>query len=174
MLVGPHCGKAARILPKLSAVVPGRMPSSLVRITSFVSPSGPKTLVLIGTISSSNRPACWALSALWKLSAAYLSISSRVMLKSCETFSEVQPIGCMQSAASWDWLTTASSKGFSRASPPMLMLSAPSAMPTSIEPVVMALAISAVAWRPEEQNRFMEEAPAVLGKPAARAAARSL
>lgn len=47
-------------------------------------------------------------------------------------------------------------------------------MPTWIEPELMALAMSCVALRPDEQNRFSEYAAAVLGKPAARAAARSL
>jgi hypothetical protein len=54
------------------------------------------------------------------------------------------------------------------------MLSAPMAMPISMLPLVMALAMSAVALRPEEQKRLTELAPAVLGKPAARAAVRSL
>jgi hypothetical protein len=48
------------------------------------------------------------------------------------------------------------------------------AMPTAMEPVEMACAMSAVALRPEEQKRLTEEAPAVLGKPAAREAARAL
>jgi hypothetical protein len=100
VVVGPHCGKATRILPRLSAVVPGRMPSSWVRVTSFHSPLASWILVLMGTISSANRPAFWARSARWKLSAAYLSISSRVTPKSRLTFSLVQPMGCMQSEAS--------------------------------------------------------------------------
>lgn len=48
------------------------------------------------------------------------------------------------------------------------------AMPTSMEPDEMAWAMSAVALRPEEQKRLMDEALVVLGKPAARAAARAL
>lgn len=156
VVVGPHWGNAARTLPRPSAVVPGRMPSSLVRVTSFHSPSGPWILVVMGTISSSNRPAFCARSARWKLSAAYLSISSLVMLKSRLTFSLVQPMGCIQSAASWLWAMTASSKGFSRRSPPWDMLSAPQAMPTSMEPLEMEWAMSAVAFRPEEQKRFTE------------------
>lgn len=174
VVVGPHWGKATLILPRVSAVVPGRMPSSLVRTTSLTSPSGPLTLVLMGTISSSKRPSFWAFSARWKLSAAYLSISSLVIPKSRLTFSLVHPMGCMVSAASWLAEVTASSKGLSRASPPMVMDSAPIAIPTSMLPAEMALAISAVALSPEEQKRLTEEAPETLGMPAAREAARSL
>jgi len=132
------------------------------------------TLVRMGTISSSNQPAPCALSARWKLSAAYLSISSLEIPKSRLTFSLVHPMGCMQSSDSWLCLVTSPSNGWSRASPPTVIDSAPRAMPISIEPVVIACAISAVALRPEEQKRLTEEAPAVLGKPAERAAARSL
>lgn len=108
----------------------------------------------MGTISSSNRPAFWAASARRKLSVAYLSISSRVTLKSRLTFSLVQPMGCMQSTDSCDLEVTASSKGFSRASPPMDMDSAPTARPISMEPLLMAWAMSATALRPDEQKRF--------------------
>jgi hypothetical protein len=41
-------------------------------------------------------------------------------------------------------------------------------------PKAIWFAISCVALRPEEQNRFTVEAAVVFGKPAARAAARSL
>lgn len=174
MVQFPHCGNAARILDRPSAVVPGRIPSSLVRVTSTHWPSLSCTFVVMGTISSSDHPAFCAFSARWKLSAANLSMSSLVTLKSRLTFSLVHPMGCMQSAASWLLATTASSKGLSRRSPPIDMFSAPQAMPTSMEPEEMAWAMSAVALRPEEQNRLTELAPAVLGKPAARAAARSL
>jgi hypothetical protein len=43
-----------------------------------------------------------------------------------------------------------------------------------IEPPEMALEMSSIALRPEEQKRFTEEAVVVLGKPAARAADRTL
>lgn len=71
---GPQSGNAARILPSPSAVVPFLIPSSFVSVTS-----SPPTLVLIGTISSSNHPASCAASAFLKLSAAYRSISSLEM-----------------------------------------------------------------------------------------------
>lgn len=47
-------------------------------------------------------------------------------------------------------------------------------MPTEMEPLEIEWAMSAMAFRPEEQKRLTEEAPAVLGKPAAREAARTL
>jgi hypothetical protein len=47
-------------------------------------------------------------------------------------------------------------------------------MPMVIEPPEMALEMSSIALRPEEQKRFTEEAVVVLGKPAARAADRTL
>lgn len=156
VVVGPHWGNATLILARLSAVVPGRIPSSRVRSTSLTSPSSPLILALIGTISSSNQPSFCAFSARWKLSAAYLSISSLLIPKSLLTFSLVQPIGSMQSAASWLWEVTASSNGLSRLSPPIDIASAPMAIPTSILPVVMAFAMSAVALRLEEQKRLIE------------------
>jgi hypothetical protein len=48
------------------------------------------------------------------------------------------------------------------------------ATPISMEPSAMALAMSWVALRPEEQKRFREYAPEVLGIPAAREAARTM
>ncbi len=48
------------------------------------------------------------------------------------------------------------------------------AMPTSILPLEIWFAMSAVAFRPDEQKRLTLEAPDVMGKPAARDAARSL
>jgi hypothetical protein len=53
------------------------------------------------------------------------------------------------------------------------MLSAPAPMPISIMPVLIALAMSTQAWRPEEHWRFSDLHDAVTGKPAARAAARN-
>jgi hypothetical protein len=53
------------------------------------------------------------------------------------------------------------------------MDSAPMARPTSMLPVAIWLAMSCVALRPEEQKRLTEEAAVVLGKPAARRAART-
>ena len=50
--------------------------------------------------------------------------------------------------------------------------SAPTAIPISISPDAIAFAISCVAFRLEEQKRAVEEAPVVLGNPAARDAAR--
>jgi hypothetical protein len=53
------------------------------------------------------------------------------------------------------------------------MLSVPAPMPISIMPVLMALAMSTQAWRPEEHWRFSDLHEVVTGKPAARAAARN-
>lgn len=80
----------------------------------------------------------------------------------------------MQSAASCVEERISGWKGFSRRSPPTDMDSAPKAMPISMEPSAIWFAMSCVALSPEEQKRFTVEAPDVLGKPAARAAARSL
>jgi hypothetical protein len=55
---------------------------------------------------------------------------------------------------------------------PKVMDSAPTATPTSIAPVRIWLAMSWIALRPEAQKRLTDEAPAVCGMPAARAAAR--
>jgi len=59
-----------------------------------------------------------------------------------------------------------------RRSPPSVMDSAPIATPISIAPVMIWLAISWVALRPELQKRLVEYAAEVTGKPAAREAAR--
>jgi len=88
------------------------------------------------------------------------------------TFSEVCPMGCMQSAASW-FLRSSGWKGRSRRSPPTDIISAPRAIPMSMLPEAIWFATSWVALRPEEQNRFTVEAAVVLGNPAARAAART-
>ena len=64
VLRSPYWGKAGRILLRDSKVVPWRGPSSLVKVTSFISPVfGSLTFVLNGTISSSNHPAFCARSA---------------------------------------------------------------------------------------------------------------
>jgi hypothetical protein len=54
------------------------------------------------------------------------------------------------------------------------MLSAPTAIPTSIEPARIWLAIFWMASRPEEQNRLETEAAVVTGKPAARTEERAM
>jgi len=46
------------------------------------------------------------------------------------------------------------------------------AIPTSIDPLMIWLAISWTAFSPELQKRLTDEAPAVFGRPAAREAAR--
>lgn len=51
--------------------------------------------------------------------------------------------------------------------------SAPIAIPHSMCPRLIWFAISWTALRPEEQNRLTEAAAVVLGKPAARDAART-
>lgn len=129
-------------------------------------------MVVMGTISSSNQPAFWATSARRKLSTAYSSCCRREMLKSLPTFSEVWIMGCLQSAASW----LASISGEKTVLSPVAfdMLSPPSAMPMSMLPVVIWLAMSCTALSPDEQNRFTALAPEVCGKPAASMAARTL
>jgi hypothetical protein len=48
------------------------------------------------------------------------------------------------------------------------------AIPISMLPFDIWLAMSCVAFRPEEQNRFTEEAAVVFGNPAASEAARTM
>ena len=48
------------------------------------------------------------------------------------------------------------------------------ATPHSMLPAVIWLAISCTAFRPEEQKRLTEDAALVVGKPAAREAARAM
>lgn len=43
-----------------------------------------------------------------------------------------------------------------------------------MEPSEIALEMSSIAFRPDEQKRFTDEAVVVFGKPAARAADRTL
>ena len=81
-------------------------------------------------------------------------------------------MGCMQSAESW-FAMMASWKG-ETGMPVVDMDSAPMAMPQSMLPVEIWLAMSWTAFRPEEQKRLTLLAPAVLGMPAARAAARMM
>jgi len=54
------------------------------------------------------------------------------------------------------------------------MLSAPMATPISMLPVWICAAMSWIAFRPEEQKRFTLLAAVVLGRPAAREAARAM
>lgn len=56
----------------------------------------------------------------------------------------------------------------------VLILSAPTAMPTSMEPARIWFAIFWMASRPEEQKRLETEAAVVAGKPAARTAERAM
>lgn len=56
----------------------------------------------------------------------------------------------------------------------VLMLSAPTAIPTSIEPAMIWLAMFWIASNPEEQNRLATDAAAVTGKPAAKTAERAM
>jgi len=81
-------------------------------------------------------------------------------------------MGCMQSAASW-FLKISGWKGSIR-SPPSLIDSAPIAIPMSMLPSAIWFAMSCVALSPDEQNLFTEDAPEVLGIPAAREAARTM
>ena len=55
----------------------------------------------------------------------------------------------------------------------VLILSAPTAIPTSIEPAMIWLAMFWTASNPEEQNRLATEAAAVTGNPAASTAERA-
>lgn len=48
------------------------------------------------------------------------------------------------------------------------------ATPQSMLPLLIWFAISCSALRPDEQNRLTDEAPEVLGNPAAKAAARTM
>lgn len=81
-------------------------------------------------------------------------------------------MGCRQSTASW--VFKISGWYGSRRSPPSLMDSAPIAIPMSMLPSAIWFAMSCVALSPEEQNLFTEDAPEVLGMPAAREAARTM
>jgi hypothetical protein len=54
------------------------------------------------------------------------------------------------------------------------MLSAPTAMPTSMEPARIWLAMFWMARRPDEQKRLETEAAVLTGKPAARTAERAM
>jgi hypothetical protein len=56
----------------------------------------------------------------------------------------------------------------------VLMLSAPTAMPTSMEPARIWLAMFWMARRPDEQKRLETEAAVLTGKPAARTAERAM
>src|SRR3569833_3492842 len=85
------------------------------------------------------------------------------MPKSRLTFSLVHPMGCRQSWVSWLRRVTFSSKGLTMPSPPAVMDSAPMAMPISMPPVAIWWAMSAVALSPDEQKRFTDNAPCVLG-----------
>ena len=117
VLPSPHCGNAPLIFPSASFVVPYRIPSSRVTVIVSVLPvAGSCFGTVRGAISVSKTPAIQsksviypesnhfqihfcAASALWKDSAASVSMSSREMLKSFATFSEVQPIGSIVSLA---------------------------------------------------------------------------
>lgn len=55
----------------------------------------------------------------------------------------------------------------------LLMLSAPTATPTSLDPAMIWFTMLWTANRPDEQSRLAIEAAAVTGKPAARAAERA-
>ncbi|SGY48116.1 BQ5605_C001g00615 [Microbotryum silenes-dioicae] len=103
----PHWGKAGRILLNPSAVESGRMPSSsLTRTGTRLALGAPSAegvegacRAVMGMISSAKMPDFWALPARWCEAAASSSILLRGTLRSLETFSEVHPIGCWQSAA---------------------------------------------------------------------------
>lgn len=82
-------------------------------------------------------------------------------------------MGCMQSAASW-FSRTEGWKGFIGVGSLTDISSAPKAIPISMLPLVIWFAMSCVAFNPDEQNRFTVDAAVVVGKPAARAAARTL
>ena len=62
----PSLAKAGFIFARESAVIPGLMPSSLETVM-VVSSSvfGSMYWVVMGAISASNLPACWASRALW-------------------------------------------------------------------------------------------------------------
>ncbi len=173
--LSPKSGKAGRILLNPSNVVPHRGPSSFVKVTFFTSPVlGSLTSVTIGTQSRHQTIQPFAQLPPGDNSPQRIYPASLVViLKSLPTFSDVCPMGCMQSCASWFWKTSGW-KGFSRRSPPMDIISAPMAMPISMLPEAIWFAMSCVALSPEEQNRFTVEAAVVFGKPAASAAARSL
>ena len=74
-------------------------------------------------------------------------------------------MGCMQSLALGS-LRISSWKGLARRSPPAVMDSAPTARPHSMLPMLIWLAMSWTALRPEEQKRLTDEAPAVVEYPA--------
>jgi hypothetical protein len=75
----------AGLMPLMpSLVVPSRMPSSLLTVTSLVvrpiTASATPALTVMGAISSSNLPAASAAQAFCWLAAPYSSITSRPML----------------------------------------------------------------------------------------------
>lgn len=104
VLAGCHCGNAGRTLPNVSGVEPVLIPSSsLMRTRSrgLGWPSSDLPLdcqTSMGSISALNAPVARARSAREWERAAKVSMASRVMLNSPATFSDVQPIGWMQSA----------------------------------------------------------------------------
>ena len=83
----PSLAKAGRSLASASSVVPWRGCSSASTVT------GPlRVSIVTGTISSLNRPAFCAASALFCEARANLSCSSRVICHFCATFSAVVPM----------------------------------------------------------------------------------
>lgn len=79
----------------------------------------------------------------------------------------------MQSFASSLESMISSTNGRLSLSFPSLNDSAPTTIPTSMIPVRISFAICCVAVKPDEQKREMLDAAEVLGKPAARVAARA-
>ena len=129
----------------VSAVVPGRMPSS--RQTTTSPPSGPGTVM--GMICPSKQPPAWAWAARRWLSTAMASISARLMPHWRATFSAVMPMVVYTSGR------CSASQGSASSAPTSMgtrdMDSTPPAMTTSSSPQRMALAAVAMVCRPEEQ-----------------------
>ena len=81
--IGCMAWKPGASLARPSSVVSGRLPSSLVsltvlRVVSFVFLSVTSIVVSIGTISSSNLPACWPAAVRSWLCSEYSSCASRL------------------------------------------------------------------------------------------------
>ncbi|MNT59381.1 hypothetical protein D3C72_1968850 [compost metagenome] len=84
----PSGEKAGRSLARVSAVVSGRMDSSILKdLVSFL-PTGTSTAMT----SCSKRPSLQALSASWWLRADHASCSSRVMPYSAATVEPWMPM----------------------------------------------------------------------------------
>ena len=171
----PSFLNAGRNLEILSAVVPGRGPSSVSTITVFFF-----SLTSTGTISSLNLPASIAAVAFCCELAANSSNSSLVSPHCSATFSAVIPI--------WYWLKASVSasltiqsfntplfilypkRALSRQNGARDMFSIPPATTISASPAIIFVAARFTQFRPEPQTTLIVVAGTSIGKPALREA----